>query len=71
MIPSYKCAKRNNSGNETGNSDVFSLFNLTTDLGEVKNIAKEEPQKMEQIINKFLDITKGYYTPNATEEPLK
>lgn len=68
LIPAFKGNKRNNTGNELGISNEFLLFNLTTDLGQEKNIAKEEPQKMDQLKKRFLEITKSYYSPNVIGE---
>jgi hypothetical protein len=61
MIPSYQGGKRNESSNELGNLSEFSLFDLNKDLGQNNNVAKENPQKMEQMKKCFFEITKGFY----------
>jgi arylsulfatase A-like enzyme len=57
MIPPYEGPSRNTQVNiELGNSDEFQLYNLETDPGQQKNLANENPEKLEEMIRDFEDI---------------
>ena len=71
LIPPYKGPQRNITQNELGNLKNYGLFNLKTDLGQTANVAKDNPEVLENLKSRFLEITKGYYTPNVAEVELK
>ncbi|MEM7370240.1 MAG: arylsulfatase [Bacteroidota bacterium] len=62
MIPPYEGPAVNTKVNiELGNSDVFQLFNLETDLGEQQNLAESESEKLAEMVADFERIRgKGY-----------
>ncbi|SDL32398.1 sulfatase family protein [Kriegella aquimaris] len=54
MIPPYKGAAINKSVNiELGNDSEYQLYNLKEDLGQTKNLAKENPQKLQEMVNAY------------------
>jgi len=57
MIPPYKGPAVNKSVNiELGNSPQYQLFNLKDDIGQQKNLAKSEPEKLQEMIKTFENI---------------
>ena len=54
LIPPYDGEKRNKTLNELGNLGEWGLFDLNADFGEQKNIAKENPEKLEEMKQEFL-----------------
>ncbi|MDO5968713.1 arylsulfatase [Flavivirga aquimarina] len=54
MIPPYKGNTINKKvGIETGNSLEYKLYDLKNDIGQQKNLAKENPQKLKEMIQIF------------------
>lgn len=54
MIPSYKGQSVNKKvGIETGVSSEYKLFNLTEDIGQENNLAKENPEKLKELAHVF------------------
>ena len=54
MIPPYKGPAVQNQVNiELGNSSEFQLYNLKEDIGQQKNLAKENPVKLQEMISDF------------------
>ncbi len=66
MIPPYRGAKRNKTGNEVGVVADFSLYDLEADITQQHDISKEESELFEQLKSRFLDIVDGYYNYSAT-----
>jgi arylsulfatase A-like enzyme len=68
MIPPYKGPSvLMNKGVETGNSGQFQLYNLQDDLHQDQNLAKTNPEKLQEMINAFEKIRgEGY---NKIEQP--
>jgi arylsulfatase A-like enzyme len=57
MIPSYKGPAENKQVNiELGNSSEFQLFNLKEDIGQQNNLAKSNPEKLQEMITAFEGI---------------
>jgi arylsulfatase A-like enzyme len=57
MIPPYKGPAKNEMVNiELGNSSDFQLYNLSEDLGQQNNLAKENPEKLQEMIETFKKI---------------
>ncbi|CAH8296283.1 arylsulfatase A-like enzyme [Mariniflexile fucanivorans] len=57
MIPPYKGEVINkNVGNETGNSLEYKLYNLKIDVGQKHNLAKENPQKLKELMVVFENL---------------
>ena len=71
MIPPYKGPQRNETGNELGNLSDYGLYNLTSDEGQINNVATKKPRKLEKLKSVFFDITKGYYKSKVEEIKLK
>ncbi|MEM6830672.1 MAG: arylsulfatase [Bacteroidota bacterium] len=54
MIPPYKGPAVNKKVNiELGNSDEFLLYDLSSDLGQTNNLAKENPEKLAELVKEF------------------
>jgi arylsulfatase A-like enzyme len=59
FIPGGKGERKNkNTGTELGNEAAGQLFDLSKDPGETKNLAKEHPEKVEEL-KKKLDEVRG------------
>ena len=57
MIPPYEGPAINKNVNiELGNSDEFLLYNLNDNIGQQKNLAKSEPEKLQEMIETFKRI---------------
>jgi hypothetical protein len=57
MIPPYDGPAKNKMVNiELGNSDEFLLYNLKDDIGQQENLAKSEPEKLQEMIETFKKI---------------
>ena len=57
MIPPYKGPAVNKEVNiELGNSADYQLYNLKTDLGQEKNLAADQTEKLQQMIEAFEKI---------------
>ncbi|MGP1994169.1 sulfatase family protein [Zobellia laminariae] len=54
MIPPYKGAALNKQVNiELGNDSEYQLYNLKEDLAQTKNVAKENPEKLQEMVEGF------------------
>ncbi|OWW25524.1 arylsulfatase [Zobellia sp. OII3] len=54
MIPPYKGAAINKQVNiELGNDSEYQLYNLKDDIGQTKNLVKENPEKLQEMIQGF------------------
>lgn len=47
------------------------LFNLKEDPGQQHNMAKENPGKLEELLQNFVAETKGYYQQQVDEVKLE
>lgn len=57
MIPSYPGPAVQNQVNiELGNSSEYQLYNLKDDPGQLNNLAKSNPEKLEEMKKKYLEI---------------
>jgi arylsulfatase A-like enzyme len=57
MIPPYNGPAKNDMVNiELGNSSEFQLYNLSEDLGQQNNLAKDNPEKLQEMIETFKKI---------------
>jgi len=57
MIPPYKGPAINKNVNiELGNSEEYQLYNLSEDLGQRKNLANEDPEKLREMVETFTKI---------------
>jgi arylsulfatase A-like enzyme len=57
LIPSYKGPAVNREVNiELGNDSEFQLYNVENDPGQTKNLAKEKPDKLKEMIQSFQKI---------------
>lgn len=57
MIPPYKGPAVNTQVNiELGNSSEFQLYNLKDDIGQQNNLAKTNPEKLQEMITDFKRI---------------
>ena len=71
MMPPYKGSERNLTGNELGNLDEFSLFDVKSDKGQKSNVAGRHPELLERLKQEFFVQTDGFYRSEVEEEPLK
>lgn len=63
MIPPYDEPARNKFVNiELGNDSVYQLYNLNTDIGQLNNLAKSHPDKLNEMINAFSLIRGADYS---------
>jgi len=71
LIPPYKGSPINKEVNiETGNSKKYQLYHLTDDIGEQKNLADSEPEKLKEMIKAF-EALRGKDYGNIQELELK
>lgn len=71
MIPPYDGPAKNKSVNiELGNSQEFQLYDLSSDIGQQKNQAKENPEKLQEMIETFKKI-RGAEFKNIQQLELK
>jgi len=60
MIPPHKGRIINKEVNiELGNSTEYQLFNLKNDIGQVNNVAEENPEKLNELIKVYEGIRQG------------
>lgn len=71
MMPPYKGAEKNITGNELGNLKEFALFNIVEDPGQKNNLAAQNPEKLEELKGVFMEIVGDYYDKTPKPEPLK
>lgn len=71
FIPAYKGEVRNITGNELGNLPEDGLFNLAADIGQQENVASGNKSRIEKMKSRFLELTRGYYTADVKEIPLR
>ena len=71
LIPPYKGPERNTTLNELGNLKDWSLYDLTQDRGQLRNIAAENTEIVDSMRNIFLEKVGNYYNPNTKPEVLK
>ncbi len=71
MIPPYKGAAFNATGNEVGNLSDFALFDLEADPSQKSDLAAEMPELLEELKLEFFELTKGYYKAEVVEEKLQ
>lgn len=71
FIPPYDGPAVNNQVNiELGNAKEFQLYNVSEDLGETRNLAKEHPEKLEEMRKTFEEI-RGAEFQNVDQLELK
>jgi arylsulfatase A-like enzyme len=71
MIPPYKGPAVNESVNiELGNAPEFQLYNLKDDIGQQKNLAESEPEKLQEMLKTFEQI-RGTNFQNTEQLELK
>ncbi|WP_430809503.1 MULTISPECIES: sulfatase family protein [unclassified Carboxylicivirga] len=62
MIPPYKGPAKNKLVNiELGNAQNFQLYNLKEDIGQQNNLAKSNPEKLQELLDIF-NTTRGDYS---------
>ncbi len=72
MIPPFRGQALNKKVNiETGNLTDFGLFNLADDIGQQNNLAKEQPEKLQEMIAAFEAIRGKDYKKNIQNLKLK
>lgn len=68
MIPPYKGPKRAVQVNiELGNSREYQLYNLADDIGQQHNLASEEPEKLQELIERHHELRGEAAEPEALE----
>lgn len=71
LIPPYTGQKTNETGNELGVVDNFSLYDLATDPAQQKDLSKEMPRLLNKLKKKFLAKVGPYYRAEQKQETLK
>ena len=57
MIPPYKGPAVNEKVQiELGNDSDFQLYNLAEDIGQQKNLANNQPEKLQEMLTAFESI---------------
>ena len=67
IIPPYSGDKVNIKGIETGCYSDITLWDIEADPSQQNNVAYEYPEIKDELWNEFIEVTKGYYDPNAPE----
>lgn len=69
MIPPYKGPAVNQMVNiELGNDNEFQLYNLDTDIGQQRNLASENKEKLREMVELFVSVRgDGYLDTEALE----
>lgn len=63
MIPPYQGPAVNRQVNiELGNSNDYQLYNLAEDLSQQENLAGKEPEKLQEMIDGFMEVRGGTYS---------
>ena len=63
LIPPYDGPALNKQVNiETGNAPEWQLYNLKDDIGQQKNVANENPEKLKELIDEFESIRGSNYS---------
>lgn len=69
MIPPYSGVKINTHVNiELGNDTVFQLYNIKKDIEQEKNLAKENPKQLQEMIETFTSIRGNDFKTNQKLE---
>ncbi len=67
VVPPYKGGAINQKGIETGYNTAPTLWNVKQDPSQQNDLAQANPEKLNEMMSEFLEITKGYYEPQAEE----
>ena len=68
MIPPYKGKNfREKVGIEVGNFPEFQLYNLKEDIGQQNNLAKSNPEKLEEMLKIFESLRGNEYNRDVKE----
>lgn len=68
MIPPYKGPKVAKQVNiELGNSSEYQLYNLADDIGQQHNLATEQPEKLQELIDRYHELRGEALEPEALE----
>ncbi|MFR9522295.1 MAG: sulfatase-like hydrolase/transferase [Rikenellaceae bacterium] len=65
VIPAYDGEAINIPGNETGYNSEIMLWNVEKDPGQQVDLAAKYPEKVNELWVEFMEVTKGYYNPDA------
>ncbi|XMO85921.1 arylsulfatase [Algibacter sp. AS12] len=72
MIPAYAGKNfREKVGIEVGNSPDFQLYNLKDDVGQQKNLARSNPEKLAEMLSTFKNLRGEDYTKGVKEVQFK
>ncbi|MEC3880105.1 sulfatase family protein [Parapedobacter sp. 10938] len=68
MIPPYNGRKRNPRVNiELGNDTTYQLYNLKDDIGQQHNLAAAEPEKLQELVDRYRQLRGEAGTPELLE----
>lgn len=62
LIPPFDGPEVDPTDIETGNSGLWALYDLRTDLAQRRNVAAEYPERVAQMRDRLNELTKGCYT---------
>ncbi len=71
LIPPYSGDATNETGNELGIVEDFSLYNLAEDPHQNNDLATAQSDKLAEIKAEFIAKTEGYYNPETVVDALK
>ncbi len=71
LLPPYKGPKTNETGNELGNQDHWTLYDLGTDAAQKTDIGKQQPGLLQRLKKQFLAVVGEYYHSDVEGEALQ
>ncbi|MBR5963967.1 MAG: sulfatase-like hydrolase/transferase [Bacteroidaceae bacterium] len=71
LIPPYHGPKTNETGNELGVVDEWTLYDLHADPTQHTDISAKKPLLLRRLKRAFLKQVKGFYEPHHAQETLK
>ena len=62
LIPPYIGKLRDKTGNEIGNCEDYTLYNLRKDPGQQHDLKNSEPKRLEAMKTEFHQLAGNYYS---------
>ncbi|MBQ8938314.1 MAG: arylsulfatase, partial [Bacteroidaceae bacterium] len=71
LIPPYRGARRNATGNELGVVSDYTLYDLQADPSQHLDITATHPRLLRKFRRRFLQLVGDHYQENRQQEALK
>ena len=71
LIPPYRGARRNATGNELGVVDDYTLYDLQADPSQQQDITATHPRLVRKFKKRFLRLVGEHYKENRQQEALQ